>query len=321
MAESDQAVATRSKDSPAANFKSRNNFVTTEVSGNISDYLSDVDSVSDGAEESDNVQDEHDESQRPTSTHRSATRSACSRSCDRSVVDDSDHDHDQSTVFEDELTLANNQLKEARESLGIVQRFMLKKGLIDSSMTQDEVMEQLVCDAESDSEHDSRDGENARQSRKKKSRRTRQESAGKECLPDHDKQLNLQSPCETTICWRAVPCKQTSSNNKRKNSSDHDDEIYFKRRNSDSLTEGLIDMSDEIKDSDDNDLNFLAEPKRYRQSPSRSKSQGCERASKSSSVSRSPNPDHHRSASPHEQDRKHKHHRSRSGSRKRSRGR
>ena len=232
-------AATRSRVSPGAganlsSCEEGNDFVTTEVSGNISDYPSDFDydDEDNDAEASDREDNQMNSpsARRAVDTeehHAKRSRSPHDRRLDSSgSVKESDRDFDHVERIE-ELENANSELKEAQQSLSIIQRYMLKKGIINENMSKDEVMEFLEKDADSDS-GDKRAETPPRKSAKKKRSRDKSQG-GKDAF-------NLQSPSETTIYTKAVKCRDPENETRHKllskRTNNDNEEVQFNRKNS-----------------------------------------------------------------------------------------
>ena len=275
-----RSVAAEAK---ASNFERNNNFVTTEFAGDISD--------------SDNEQDrevsESEDDRTLLGGEDTPPSSQSSSEC-------ASHDQFEHVEATSKLDCANAQLREAHNMLDVLQKYMLKKGIISSSMMQEEVMDLMNKEAQSDSDGEpcAKQGSNSRsrtRSRSKSRAKPKRLSKHDESEYESDKDRGstsqslsrsrlkskkrksrhnaspgkqpyyFQSPSETTIYRDAVPCKETMANSKHGTSKQYTDgEITFRDRNSDSSL-GVVDTSDEINDMEDDDqaLSFLTDPRRY----------------------------------------------------------
>ena len=333
-----KAVIENTRSSPdlsGPSFEERNNFVSMDMSGSLTDP-SDVEGENAvGIDPMLTPQRqrcrESQGSQRPRPSPK--TTGSRDQTC-------SDHDEDQSRHVEVRATpkeLTRAELQETRETLNVIQQFMLKKGLIDSSMTREEVMEFMTKGSNSESE--SVTGRSAAP-RVKSRKHVKQTSAKR--LPNPGKELLNNSPSETTIYKGAVQFKQSKKPSLPKPTFDKG---LMPRGRKSSSSDGPIDTSDELLDNegDINPLHFLTDPKRYSHdnggttSDSRSRSRSRSAHDRITSRSRSPSSSSscsstesmeeevtrdrdvshsldHRARS---RERKHDHHRSRSRSRSR----
>ena len=212
----------------SVNFEEGNNFVSMDVSGSISDvFPSDSDQEEQRAQNS-QVSNRDRTSKQQAASHRTTVAKEMTgsrdhdRVCDWSKSREANHDHDhgyQHVGQPSPIDAARSELKATQNTLGIMQKYMLKKGIIDSSMTEEDVMKLMTQDSSDSDEEDRSEHEISPRKRLKKKHRERhvQEESGKS---------SYNSTSETTIYRRAVPCKEVentalnTSNFNRKRKSD-----------------------------------------------------------------------------------------------------
>ena len=274
-------------DSPVvtANFEDNNNFVEMTVPGNISEeYRSELESPVESENDSEvELSLPGKEGPAESNDSRSRSRSATPRHRRRHVSED------QQSGSEHEATLPRKhlrdaELKQAKDTLGIVQKFMVKKGLINAEMSHDEVMELMT--REDSSDEADMGHQPSRQPRKDK----------------HEKHLKgkknkgktlINSPSEVTIYLRAVPCKTDKLTKKGLQQPEIIRGVSNNKALCKSDSSTALDTSDElpVHDEETNALHFLTDPKRFereRRTPLSDSSSRSRTRSRSCSHSRTP---------------------------------
>ena len=218
------------------NFEATNNFV--DLSGSISkSFLSEL-------------ENEQREAERCRLTV--TLRSKRSRS-HRATVS---HDHDsQNSEHMTEVNTTKAQLNESRNTLDVMYKYLLKKGLINASMSKDEVMKIMTTDNDQEefesTEEDESDTEIQYKSSSNKGNQSQKDKFEKQKKQKKSGKEVFDSPSEVTVYRNAVRFRG-QDNHRKSDSSD-----------------GVVDVGDEVLDQEDsgssqlNCLQFVADPRSF----------------------------------------------------------